>query len=299
MGAVARHELAAAVSEAGGLGTIAGARAAIAAEVEAARRLTGRPIAVNLLLPFVRRGDVEAAAAADVIVTFWGAPRRLTATTWIHQCGSVEEAKAAAAAGADAVIAQGVEAGGHVRGTTPALELLDQVRTAVKIPVLAAGGIVDVDGVREVLDAGAVAAVVGTRFLLSGESRAHPEYKKRCLDARETVLTELFGLGWPDAPHRVIPNGATRRWLRRGDGGPLWIRTGNRVSTRLANLVPAAAQNRAVNADLRWLPFLMAQPPTDDGPSTVIDGRPLYAGTNVGRIADIRPAAELVKLLTP
>lgn len=299
MGAVARHELAAAVSEAGGLGTIAGARAAIAAEVEAARRLTGRPIAVNLLLPFVRRGDVDAAAAADVIVTFWGAPRRLTATTWIHQCGSVEEAKAAAAAGADAVIAQGVEAGGHVRGTTPALELLDQVRTAVKIPVLAAGGIVDVDGVREVLDAGAVAALVGTRFLLSAESRAHPEYKKRCLDARETVLTELFGLGWPDAPHRVIPNVVTRRWLRRGDRGPLWIRTGNRVSTRLANLVPAAAQNRAVNADLRWLPFLMAQPPTDDGPSTVIDARPLYAGTNVGRISDIRPAAELVKLLTP
>ena len=186
-----------------------------------------------------------------------------------------------------------------MRGTTPALELLDQVRTAVKIPVLAAGGIVDVDGVREVLDAGAVAAVVGTRFLLSAESRAHPEYKKRCLDARETVLTELFGLGWPDAPHRVIPNVATRRWLRRGDRGPLWIRTGNRVSTRLANLVPAAAQNRAVNADLRWLPFLMAQPPTDDGPSTVIDGRPLYAGTNVGRISDIRPAAELVKLLTP
>jgi nitronate monooxygenase len=299
MGAVARHELAAAVSEAGGLGTIAGVRAAIAAEVEAARSLTGRPIAVNLLLPFVRRGDVEAAAAADVIVTFWGAPRRLTATTWIHQCGSVEEAKAAAAAGADAVIAQGVEAGGHVRGKTPALELLDQVRTAVKIPVLAAGGVVDAAGVREVLDAGAVAAVVGTRFLLSAESRAHPEYKKRCLDARETVLTELFGLGWPDAPHRVIPNGATRRWLRRGDRGPLWIRTSNRVSTRLANLAPAAVQNRAVNADLRWLPFLMAQPPTDDGPSTVIDGRPLYAGTNVGRIADIRPAAELVKLLTP
>ena len=299
MGAIAGHELAAAVSEAGGLGTIAGARAAIAAEVEAARRLTGQPIAVNLLLPFVRGGDVEAAATADVVVTFWGAPRRLTATTWIHQCGSVEEAKAAAAAGADAVIAQGVEAGGHVRGTTPALELLDQVRTAVKIPVLAAGGIVDVAGVREVLDAGAVAAVVGTRFLLSAESHAHPEYKKRCLDARETVLTELFGLGWPDAPHRVIPNGATRRWLRRGDRGPLWIRTATRQSTGLANLAPAAAQNRALNADLRSLPFLMAQPPTDDGPSTVIDGRPLVAATNVGRFADIRPAAELVKLLTP
>ena len=165
MGTVAGHELAAAVSEAGGLGTIAGARAEIATEVAAARRLTGRPIAVNLLLPFVRPGDIEAAAAADVIVTFWGVPRRLAATTWIHQCGSVEEARAAAAAGADAVIAQGVEAGGHVRGTVPALELLEQVRAAVKIPVLMAGGIVDADGVGEALDAGAVAAVVGTRFL--------------------------------------------------------------------------------------------------------------------------------------
>ena len=123
MGFVAGHELAAAVSEAGGLGTIAGARATIAAEIASARQLTGRPIAVNLLLPFIRTGDVEAAATADVIVTFWGAPRRLAATTWIHQCGSVEEAKAAAQAGAGAVIAQGVEAGGHVRGTTPAFEL--------------------------------------------------------------------------------------------------------------------------------------------------------------------------------
>jgi nitronate monooxygenase len=93
--------------------------------------------------------------------------------------------------------------------------LLEQVRTAVKVPVLVAGGIVDAQGVREALDAGAAAAVVGTRFLLSEESHAHPEYKKRCLAARETVLTELFGLGWPDAPHRVIPNAATRRWLGR------------------------------------------------------------------------------------
>ena len=80
MGSVARHELAAAVSEAGGLGTIAGVRAPIAAEIAAARSLTGRPIAVNLLLPFLRAGDADAAAAADAIVTFWGTPRRLAAT---------------------------------------------------------------------------------------------------------------------------------------------------------------------------------------------------------------------------
>ncbi|OBK19251.1 NAD(P)H-dependent flavin oxidoreductase [Mycobacterium asiaticum] len=300
MGTVARHELAAAVSEAGGLGTIAGARAPIAAELDHARRLTGRPIAVNLLLPFVRPGDVEAAAAADVIVTFWGVPRRLAATTWIHQCGSVDEAKAAAAAGADGVIAQGVEAGGHVRGTTPALDLLEQVRRAVNIPVLVAGGIVDVEGVREALEAGAAAAVVGTRFLLSAECRAHQEYKKRCIEASETVLTEFFGLGWPDAPHRVIPNVVTRRWVGSDARGPRWIRTGNRIASHLANMMPAAAQDRAVATQLPpWLPFAVPQPPTDDAPAALVDGRPLYAGASVGRITDIRPAAELVRLLTP
>src|SRR5438270_9902581 len=159
MGGIARHELAAAVSEAGGLGTLAGARAPIAAELSAARRLTGKPIAVNLLLPFLRPGDAQAAAGADVIVTFWGEPKRLGANTWIHQCGSVAEGKAAAAAGADALIAQGVEAGGHVRGVEPMLALLEQLREAVKIPVLAAGGLVDAEGVQAALDCGAAAAV--------------------------------------------------------------------------------------------------------------------------------------------
>jgi len=299
MGSIARHELAAAVSEAGGLGTIAGVRAPIAAEIAAARRLTGRPIAVNLLLPFLRPGDAEAAAAADAIVTFWGPPRRIAANTWIHQCGSVEEAKAAVAAGADMVIAQGVQAGGHVRGSTPMLELLERVRAAVKIPVMAAGGIVDAEGVRAALDAGAVAAVAGTRFLLSDESHAHPDYKQRCLDASETILTQLFGLGWPDAPHRVIPNAATRRWLRADPSGPRWIRAANRLAAPVASRMPTALQGRALEAQRPGRPFLGPQPPTDDGPVNLLDSGPLYAGTEVARITDIRPAAELVKTLTP
>jgi NAD(P)H-dependent flavin oxidoreductase YrpB (nitropropane dioxygenase family) len=299
MGFIAGHELGAAVSAAGALGTIGGARAAIAAEIAAARQLTGRPIAVNLLLPFVRPGDVEAAAAADVIVTFWGVPRRLAGTTWIHQCGSVEEAKAAAHAGADAVIAQGVEAGGHVRGTTPAFELLERVLAAVKIPVLLAGGIIDAQGVRKVLDAGAVAAVIGTRFLVSEESHAHSEYKRRCVDSAETVLTELFGLGWPHAPHRVIPNAATRRWLRHEDRGPAWIRKANQAMTRLATVMPQAAQDRALKAQPPRLPFLPAQPPTSGEPERLVDWRPLYAGASVGRITDIASAATLVRMLTP
>jgi nitronate monooxygenase len=299
MGSVARHELAAAVSEAGGLGMIAGVRAPIARELEAARRLTGRPVAVNLLLPFLQPGDAQAAAGADAIVTFWGEPRRLAAGTWIHQCGSVEEAMAAAAAGADAVIAQGVEAGGHVRGRVPLLELLERVRAAVNVPVLAAGGIVDAGGVRAVLDAGAAAAVVGTRFLLSEECRAHPGYKQRCLDASETVLTELFGLGWPDAPHRVVPNAATRRWLRGDPCGPSWIRSANRVTRPLIGRMPPSIQERAIKAQKPTQPFLGPQPPTDDGPDNLVDSGPLYAGANVGRIGDIMPAAQLVRELTP
>jgi NAD(P)H-dependent flavin oxidoreductase YrpB (nitropropane dioxygenase family) len=121
-GGLAGAELAAAVSEAGGLGTIGIlAPDALSGEVAGARRLTDRPIAVNLLLPFARRAHFRAAEQADVLVTFWGEPRRRTASVWIHQVSSVEEAVAARDAGADAVIAQGMEAGGHVRGTEPAL----------------------------------------------------------------------------------------------------------------------------------------------------------------------------------
>jgi NAD(P)H-dependent flavin oxidoreductase YrpB (nitropropane dioxygenase family) len=299
MGAVARHELAAAVSEAGGLGTIGGARAPIAEELAAARRLTRRPLAVNLVLPLLRPGDVQAAAAADVIVTFWGKPRRLAGGTWIHQCGSVEEAIAAVTAGADAVIAQGIEAGGHVRGTTPMLELVERVRAAVEIPVLAAGGIVDREGVGQALDAGAVAALLGTRFLLSDESRAHPEYKRRCLEADSTVLTEFFGLGWSDAPHRVIPNAATRRWLGHDPRGPRWIRRVNRLASPLAARLPIAVQDRLLAVEKPSLPFLAPPMALDDGPPALLDAGPLYAGANVTRISDIRPAAQMVSCLIP
>src|SRR5437660_3563875 len=293
MGGISGHELAAAVSGAGGLGTIAGVGVDIAGEVAAARELTDRPIAVNLLLPFLRPGDADAALHADAIVTFWGEPRRLAAGTWIHQCGSVQEANAAAAAGADAVIAQGVEAGGHVRGTTRVLELLERLRAAVDVPVLAAGAIVDADGVRAALDAGAAAAVVGTRFLLSDESRAHPDYKQRCIDARETLLTELFGLAWPDAPHRVIPNAATRRWLRGDPRGPGWLRLANRMSKPLASRVPATFQDRALKVQRPSQPMLSPQPPTVDGHANLVDSGPLYAGASVSRISDVRQASRV------
>ena len=207
-GGISRHELAAAVSEAGGLGTIAVAGpTAIRKELAAARARTDRAIAVNLLLPFADRSWFEAAAGADAVVTFWGKPERRTPGVWLHQVGSVDEARAAQAAGADGVIVQGVEAGGHVRGTTPALALLDEVRRVLPdgFALLLAGGIATRSDVDRALDAGAEAAVAGTRFLLSEESRAHPDYVERLLGADRTILTDLFGFGWP-AAHRVVPN---------------------------------------------------------------------------------------------
>ncbi len=300
-GGLSRHELAAAVSEAGGLGTIAvnGAEA-IRGELAAARALTGRPLAVNLLLPFARRDWFSAAAAADVVVTFWGRPRRRSGGAWMHQCGSLEEALAAHAAGADAVIVQGVEAGGHVRGTLPALELLDRVRAALPAgyPLLLAGGIAARGDVRQALDAGAAGVVAGTRFLLSDEGRAHPEYRNRLLDAKETILTELFGAGWP-APHRVIPNAATERWLKRDRRGPRLNRLLNRALTPAARHVPECLRGRLVRAQSPGSRILSPLGPADDGPSNLLDAGPLYAGETVARIDDVKPAAELVRDLVP
>jgi nitronate monooxygenase len=300
-GGLSRHELAAAVSEAGGLGTIAvnGAEA-IERELAAARQLTRRPLAVNLLLPFARREWFDAAADADVVVTFWGKPKRRTPGVWIHQCGSVAEARAAQAAGADAVIVQGVEAGGHVRGKTPALKLLQQVRDALPpaYPLLVAGGIAGRDDVRQALDAGASAAVAGTRFLLSEESRAHPRYAQRLLEAKETVLTELFGAGWP-AAHRVVANAATAHWLGDDARGPRLNRAVNRLSGYGARFMPASLQVRLARAQRPTSRVLTPIGPTDDGFPTLVDAGPLYAGETVARIADLRPAREIVAALTP
>jgi NAD(P)H-dependent flavin oxidoreductase YrpB (nitropropane dioxygenase family) len=165
-GGLAAHELAAAVSEAGGLGQIGiQPPAALRRELAAARKVTGKPVAINLIVPLAGRSHWDVAAEADAVVTHWDRrPRRRAGTTWIHTVGSPEEARRAVVAGADAVIAQGIESGGHVGGTEPALQLLERVRAAVPdgYPVLVAGGIAVAADVRTALEAGAVAAVAGT-----------------------------------------------------------------------------------------------------------------------------------------
>jgi NAD(P)H-dependent flavin oxidoreductase YrpB (nitropropane dioxygenase family) len=300
-GGLAGADLAAAVSEAGGLGTI-GFTAAdyLAAEVRRARHCTARPIAVNLLLPFARPAHWRAADEADVVVTFWGKPLRRTDRVWIHQAGSPDEAKLAKAAGADAVIAQGVEAGGHVRGTLPAVELLGRVRAAVgrDYPVLSAGGLADRGDVAARLGAGAYAAVLGTRFLMSEESGAHAGYRARVAEATETILTELFGVGWP-AAHRVIANEATRRWLADDPRGPGWVRGLHRLTAPLVSRIPVPLQMRLAGSQVAARPFFGPAAPTAGVPEAFLDAAPLYAGETVAKIADVRPAGELVRELVP
>jgi NAD(P)H-dependent flavin oxidoreductase YrpB (nitropropane dioxygenase family) len=274
--------------------------AAVEREVRRARERTSGPIAANVLLPLARRAHWDAASTADLVVTFWGRPRRRTAKPWVHQCGTVDEALAAQRAGADGVIAQGVEAGGHVRGTEPAVDLLERTVAALPagFPVLSAGGIATPEDVRERLDAGAAAAVLGTRFLMTEESQAHPAYKQRLLEARETVLTELFGLAWP-APHRVIWNEATERWLVRDRRGPRWVRVLNKATAPLAARTPERLQETLLRRQSVAVPLLSPQVVTRGLPSRLLDVTPLYAGESVARIHDVRPAGDVVVYMSP
>ena len=268
-------------------------------EVKQCRDRSARdPIAANVLMPLARRAHWEAASQADLVVSFWGEPRRMTDKTWIHQAGSVEEALAAHRAGADGVIVQGVEAGGHVRGAEPAVRILERALALLPrgYPVLSAGAIATPADVRERLDAGATAVVLGTRFLMTNESRAHLAYKQRLLEARETVQTELFGVAWP-APHRVIRNEATERWLRGDPRGPRWVRTLNRLMAPVTVRTPEALRGRMMNRQSVSLPLLSPQAVTDDLPSRLLDVAPLYAGESIARIHDIRPAGELTREL--
>jgi nitronate monooxygenase len=295
-GGLSQHELAAAVTSAGGLGTLGMMKPeAVEWELRQVREHTEGPVAANILLPLARRGHWEAASKADLVVTFWGRPRRVGPKPWIHQCGSVDEALAAQRAGADGVIVQGVEAGGHVRGSEPALVLLQRARAALPAgyPVLSAGGIATAEDVRERLEAGATAAVLGTRFLMTEESRAHPAYKQRLTEGRETVLTELFGLGWP-AAHRVLWNEATERWLPGDQRGPRWVRALNKLTAPVAGRTPEDLQVRLVRGQRVSIPLLSPQPVTRGLPSRLLDVTPLYAGESVARIHDIRPAADVV-----
>ncbi|MGH9194105.1 MAG: NAD(P)H-dependent flavin oxidoreductase [Acidimicrobiales bacterium] len=219
MGGITTPALAAAVAREGGLGMIAAAGlpaehvvAQLGAAVDAAGE--GDRVGASFLMPFLDDRALDAASAvAAVVECFYGDPDA-SVVDRVHdggalaawQVGSLDEAGAAVDAGCDFIVLQGREAGGHVRGTAALLPLLHQVRGEVDLPLVAAGGIGSGSAMAAALLAGADAVRVGTRLVATLEADVHPGYADALVAARaeDTVLTEAFSMGWPQAPHRVL-----------------------------------------------------------------------------------------------
>lgn len=288
MGGVAGPELAGAVAAAGALGMLCEFDDEPSTDrMSAALSLAGDGAVGMGFFGHWLDGDLltfeEAAARLRLVEVFWREPeaavvdraRRSGAALVAWQVGSLDSAKAAADAGCDLVIAQGVEAGGHVRGTTPRDDLLADVVAHVAVPVVAAGGIATSSDVRRALDAGAAAVRVGTRFVATAESRAHPDYVQALVDARsgdDTVLTTAFSGGWPDAPHRVLRSAVEAAEQFDGEVVGHVVRGGERVAI---SRFQVSTPGRHVAGEIAAMA--------------------LYAGTGVGDVRAVMPAADVVQ----
>jgi NAD(P)H-dependent flavin oxidoreductase YrpB (nitropropane dioxygenase family) len=303
-GGVVKPELAAAISRAGGVGTIGNLPpAAFARAIRSAKDLAGgRPVAANLLLPFTDAGHVEACLAERpaVVSLFFGfaasTVRRLreAGIFVLHQVGTPTEARRALDEGADGLIVQGREAGGHLLGT---MSLVDALGLIVPLaghrPVIAAGGVHDEASAARAAEHGASGVAAGTRFLLTEESGAHPAYQERLLAARGTLVTKLFGLAWP-ADHRVVPNQATERWCGATEEGPAWVRAVNSLTVPLRRVASPAARAAVMRRQSVALPLYSPQPMTAGMDARLADVTPLYAGECVSRIRSVLSAASVV-----
>ncbi|MGH7313774.1 MAG: NAD(P)H-dependent flavin oxidoreductase [Candidatus Rokuibacteriota bacterium] len=273
--------LAAAVSNGGGLG-IHGCTflspEQIRGDAARIRELTDRPFGLNLLLCFAKEEQIRAVLEARpaALSTAWGDPAITTARAraagliTIHQVHRVDEARRAAAAGIQAIVAQGMEGGGHVWHTAT-LPLVPQVADAVPdVPLLAAGGIADGRGVAAAMMLGADGVLMGTRFLATDEAPIHANYKKAILEADDTatIFTEVADIArqrpWPGAIGRAIRNPLIERWHGREDE----LRaTGGAIGKVLEEAKREGRRDEAV----------------------------MFAGQVAGLIQDIRPAANVVR----
>jgi nitronate monooxygenase len=293
MGGATCPQLAAAVSNAGGLGMLAlgwSSPDAVRSEIRATRALTKRPFGVNLVLtsPQEERLAICLEEGVTVVSFFWGQAGSLTAAAHrggakvLHTAATAEQARISVDDGADAIVAQGWEAGGHVYGTVATMALVPAVVDRVApVPVLAAGGIADGRGLAAAMALGAAGAWVGTRFLASSEAAIHPRYRELLLAATEsdTEYGLLFDVGWPDAPHRSLRNKTIEAWIEAGRPP-----TGTRP------------REGAVLAKSPYGDVVAYQSHTpgaaDDGD---IDALALWAGQGVSLVRRVQPAAEIVR----
>jgi NAD(P)H-dependent flavin oxidoreductase YrpB (nitropropane dioxygenase family) len=290
MGGVATPELAGAVARAGALGMLCeyGPEPAMERMTAALDIAANAPVGMGFFGQWID-SDLEtfevAANWLRVVEVFWSRPdpklveraRRSGSALVAWQVGSTEDAEAAEDTGCDFVIVQGVEAGGHVRGTVPRDALLSMALNRVGIPVVAAGGITTAAEVAATINAGAAAVRVGTRFVATQESSAHPAYVSALCAAtsgEDTILTTAFSGGWPDAPHRVLRSAVDAADAFDGDVVGEGLHQGTRHP----------------------IPRYAASTPTTQTDGN-IEAMALYAGMGVGAVHDVRPAAEVVSEL--
>jgi nitronate monooxygenase len=294
VGGITTPALAAAVSEAGGLGMLSITWRdphTLRALLQDTRSRTAKPFAVNLVLEWdpAERLSIALEEGVRIVSFFWGDPApwvdqvHAAGGLVLHTVASAEEARRVRDAGVDAVVAQGWEAGGHVWGEVSTLALVPRVvDAAAPLPVVAAGGIVDGRGLAAVLALGAGAAWMGTRFLLAEESAAHPVYREAVIAADETATaySSLFDVGWPDAPLRALRNSTWEAWRAAGEPPP-GARPGE------GEMVATGEDGRAIERYSNDSPVIGA---TGD-----IAAMALYAGQGVGLAQRIQPAAEIVR----
>ncbi len=309
MGFVALPELVAAVSEAGGLGVLGVAPEpppVFAERIAQIRALTSRPFGVDFFLatsptlgPITVDGHLEIAVASKVdLVVFhfglptaaWAASLKSAGIPFWAQVHSAEDARAALAAGADGLVIQGKEAGGHNRSTTPLHDLLREVREAVgdHVLLLAAGGIATGADVVTALAHDADGVWVGTRLVASTEAYAHPEWKRRITQARgqATVITTLFGPEVPCQPYRVLRNPAIDAAIGQQDEICALPPTGVIGTTLLFPGTSFATPGVP-------MPTFSALPPTPDTTGN-FDAMGMPTGEGSKHIRDIKPAARII-----
>jgi len=298
IGGLANPRLAAAVTEAGGLGMLqlSGFTPAQASKsLEEVRKRTRGVFGVNFLIPEAWYPDLKEEELLEVVETvsklagvvefFYRQPdsflvelvhKNGALASW--QVGSRDEAVAAGRAGCDLIVAQGIEAGGHVRGKIGLLALLDQVLDSVNVPVLAAGGIGSGRAMAAALAAGASGVRVGTRFVAAEEAEAHPAYTKALIaaEAEDTVVTEAFSEGWPNAPHRVLRSSLEAAQSFKGDV------VGQRRLRATGELVPVK----------RFESITMTRETTGN-----LEAMPHWAGESVIGVKSVQTAAAIINEL--
>jgi nitronate monooxygenase len=288
--------LAAAISNAGALGTVSlwvGTEEQARDRVRTMRAATQQPFAVNYVLAFEPRSLPAALDAGAPIVHFsWGLPPpsmaaavRSRGAVFGVQIGTIDGARAAIDRRASYLVCQGVEAGGHVQSSTPLYEMLPRVvEEAADTPVLAAGGVSHGRHVRAALLAGASGVLVGTRFVATQESLAHPEYKNAIVraGAGDTALSVCFQDGWPGAMHRTLRNDTLERWEAAGCP-PVGQRPGE------GDLLAYRADGTSVAR------YHFTSPQV--GVEGDVTALALYAGAGVDDVRDLPPAGDLVRRL--